>query len=101
MGVLEKHGSPFFQGHKMETTTPLSRPSSSPQAFSPLSRSFSHSFPFFQEPPSTPSWRDEKSPPRSYLPELNPTAIRKGAIERRTAFGTIKSTWTRPRRIKI
>ena len=48
----------------------------------------SPSFSLFQRPPSPPPWRNEKPRLRSWKFKPNPTAIREGRTERKTAFET-------------
>src|SRR5271154_757896 len=57
--------------------------------------------PSFQRPPSLPSWQDEKPRLRSWELEPNPTAIREGRTERKTALGTTGSIMRRLSGIKF
>jgi hypothetical protein len=52
----------------------------------------SPSFSLFQRPPFPPSWRNEKPRLSSWELEPNPTAIREGHTERKTALETMVSS---------
>src|SRR5436305_9587183 len=58
----------------------------------PLLLPLSPSFSLFQRPPSPPSWRNEKPRLSSWELEPNPTAIKEGCTERKTALETTGST---------
>ena len=57
--------------------------------------------PSFQQLPSPPTWRNEKPQLRSWELEPNPTAIKEGRTERKTALETTGSTIRRLRGIKF
>src|SRR5947209_2460248 len=66
-----------------------------------LSRFFSLLLPLPNGCPLYPSWRNEKPRLRSWKLKPNPTAIREGPTERKTALETTGSTIRRLRRVKI